>query len=107
MKYFFVEARALFVHYFIRDDAVEEVGRDRENVRHVASRGLEFEAAEIHVLVDVDVGQELDFRVLRQMQSSLTRPALVVGEGEDRVLHTAPRVHARSGPCFYKHKVRV
>ncbi len=36
------------------------------------------------------------------MQRSVARPALLVGEGEDRVLGAAPRVHAAVLRFFYK-----
>ena len=51
------------------------------------------EAAQLHALVDVHVRQQFDLRVLREMERGIARPALVVGEGEDRVLCTTPRVH--------------
>ena len=53
--------------YLVRDVAIEKIGRDRENMGEVASGRLEVEAGELEPLVDVYVGQQLYFRVLREM----------------------------------------
>jgi hypothetical protein len=41
------------------------------------------------------------------MQRSVARPALVVSEGEDRVLDAAPRVHGEVFRFFYKQDITL
>ena len=67
MKHFAVEGLVELVGDLVRHDAVEEVRRDWQHVRKVAPRGLEVEAAELHGLVDVHVGHQLDLRVLGEV----------------------------------------
>ncbi len=90
MQHLFVEQCVDFVDYLVRHEAVEHARRDRENIRGVAAGALEVEAGEFHALVDVHVREELDLCMLGEMQRGLTRPALVVGQRENGVLHTAP-----------------
>ncbi len=90
MQHLFVERCVDFVDYLVRHDAVEHARRDRQHVRCVAAGALEMEAAELHVLVDVHVREQLDLCMLGEMQRGLARPALVVGQRENGVLHTAP-----------------
>jgi len=85
----------------VGDDAVEEAVRDREDVGHVAARALEVEAAELHALVDVHVGQEFYFRVLGEVEGGVAGAALVVGERKNGVLGTAAGVHVRGTGFVY------
>jgi hypothetical protein len=56
VKNFVVEVRAGLGEYLVRDVAIEEICRDRENMSEVASGRLEVESRELTLLVDVDVG---------------------------------------------------
>jgi hypothetical protein len=51
------------------------------------------------------IGEQLDFGVLGEVQSGLAGTTLVVCEGEDCVLDTAPGVHVLTTHFFYKQKV--
>ena len=77
------------------------------HVGRVTPGALEVEASQLHLLVDVHVREQLDLGVLGQMESGLAGPPLVVGQRENRILHTASGVHSGTFPFFYEQKVVV
>ena len=101
MQHLVVEGRVRLVTHLVRHDTVEKLRRDRENIRKVTPRGLEVEAAELHGLVDVDVGHQLDLRVLREVQRGIARTTFVFSQLEYGILGVASRVHEADRRGFY------
>jgi hypothetical protein len=88
--------------HLIRYDTIKHVTRDGEHIRHVTASTLEVEATQLHLLVDVHVRQQFNRGVLREMERSITRATLVVGERENCVLGRTSGIHERDTRFFYK-----